>query len=915
MDTTRAHASDDEVLGAMFELRRALQDPIGDALAARTREQLVGGVGPDRTVGRYTLLTIVGRGAMGTVHTAYDSTLDRKVAVKIMLSQDSAAQVAMLAEARALARLSHPNVVTVHEAGYDGRAFVAMEFAPNGDLRQWMKQEEREPSEIFARMLEAGRGLAAAHRAGIVHHDFKPSNVLIGSDGHAKVADFGLAVVAQDLQTTESSGDRLRCDTAQGGTPAYMAPERIDGIAGDARSDQFSYCVALFEALVGQRPFMQPTLLARREAIESGEIALPPDARPIPRHVEVACRRGLSAEPEQRFPDMEGLLEALAPRHNRRRWPVFALVGIAAGATGLLMFGQPAESPPCLHGHSEIERSWNADVRAKLTAALGTNDVPYAAETIARTTAAIDDWTVEWVAGHREACAATQVHGEQSTHLLDLRMACLERHRAALDATVGVLSSDDSAMIERAAAAVYSLPTAMRCAARQALLDADRRRTTELSRLPAGWRADPSTEDAIRRSEAEAGAGRYQHAIDILQPYADASGLSPSEQARVYVKIGLAQAHAGTPGTQELLERAFDLALRANESESAFYAAVWLAGMHGVSFGRNTEGKLWLGHAAALLETFDGGFLGLLNLHEIRGIMLSQNENAFEAGIAEFNEAIALIEENSPEHPRLAEHLRNLAETQRRLGRYEQARANIVRARSIIEGAYGVRHPRAAKLLDNHATILMSMGDLDEAETLQRRSLALHRELLGPEHQYSVRNLVGLADIAKHQHDDDKTEALLREAFELETKARGEDSPYAHRMSGDIALIQARRGEVDEAVARVKRGIEVHEAQLGPDNAATVAMVGFLARVYVAAERWEEALAPAERALKASSDDPAAAAEYGFSLAQALWFSGGDRERARTLAREAEAAIRGLGHDEEADEVEAWLQAHGPTTP
>jgi serine/threonine protein kinase len=225
--------------------------------------------------GRYMVLERVGAGGMGVVYAAYDPTLDRRVALKILAragTQDMPNQ-RLLREAQAMARLAHPHVATVHEAGeVEGRAFVAMEYLSGGDLHDWLKHRERGWDEIRPVFVAAGQGLAAAHRSGLVHRDFKPSNVMFGGDGRVRVTDFGLARLAEDsqdasfddLETRFTASDSSAATplssplTREGlivGTPAYMAPEQILNGRADPRTDQFAFAVSLWEALTGSRPF------------------------------------------------------------------------------------------------------------------------------------------------------------------------------------------------------------------------------------------------------------------------------------------------------------------------------------------------------------------------------------------------------------------------------------------------------------------------------------------------------------------------------------------------------------------------------------------------------------------------------------------------------------------------------------
>jgi predicted Ser/Thr protein kinase len=269
-----------------------------------------------RTVDRYEVVRAIGAGGMGIVYLAEDTQLHRKVALKVPRAHAGDEQARTLAEARAMARLAHPNVVAVYEAGrFDDQVFVAMEFVDGITLSEWLRASERSWREVLDVLRDAGKGLAAAHAAGIVHRDFKPDNVLIDHDGRVRVTDFGLA------HALESAGE-----PCPGGTPSYMAPEQLAGATGDARSDQFSFCVTLYEALYAQR-ILSSTATTLATPHRFASLPEPPRGSGVPAWLRRVLERGLAHEPGDRFASMAELLRALAP--PRRPGVAFA-VGAAA---------------------------------------------------------------------------------------------------------------------------------------------------------------------------------------------------------------------------------------------------------------------------------------------------------------------------------------------------------------------------------------------------------------------------------------------------------------------------------------------------------------------------------------------------------------------------------------------------------
>ncbi|NVB41252.1 protein kinase [Pseudenhygromyxa sp. WMMC2535] len=297
-------------------------------------------------VGRYAIVRKLGAGGMGVVYVAYDERLDRRVALKLLRSDMSSpkAMARLEREAQAMARLSHPNVLTIHEVGtHADQVFMAMEFVEGLDLRDWLTAEARPWRAVVEHFIQAGEGLAAAHAAGVVHRDFKPDNVLVGGDGRVRVADFGLAHSfgaprEADEGSAPANEPGLTWTGSVAGTPAYMPPEQYLGGRSDARSDQFSFCVALWEGLYGQRPFLSRNLVGLADAIMAGEIDEPSDDRGVPPWLRAAVLRGLARDPDQRWPSMRALLDALGD-DPRRRWRRFGVaLGVGLGSLALLVF-------------------------------------------------------------------------------------------------------------------------------------------------------------------------------------------------------------------------------------------------------------------------------------------------------------------------------------------------------------------------------------------------------------------------------------------------------------------------------------------------------------------------------------------------------------------------------------------------
>jgi eukaryotic-like serine/threonine-protein kinase len=433
--------------------------------SARTEAGAAGGVASDLTpgasIGKYRLDRVLGSGGMGVVWAAFDPDLERPVAIKVLRSIDGVVtlRTRLLREARAMARLKHPNILTVYEVGTDrNRDYIAMELIDGADLDAWLRT--RPPrAEILAALFAAGRGLVAAHDAGLIHRDLKPHNILRGRDGSVYVTDFGLArgqieegaeVVQQPIAvaaTAVASGSYPRgvdsvLDsplTQTGvliGTPAYMAPEQFSGRAPDPRSDQFAFCITAWEALTGARPFAGSTLDELRAAASGGVPAAPPD---LPPRIATVLARGLAADPAARWPDMHVLLRELdgalaPPRRSHMALILTAVLACAAIAAGAVLFTHDrsaASSDDCGPPAEVFGSAWSAE-RRKAVVARHKLDVEGMAAA-----AALDELRAKWLAAYEATC---KLPPSASRHE---RLGCLLELRDDTREMTDELKSDD----------------------------------------------------------------------------------------------------------------------------------------------------------------------------------------------------------------------------------------------------------------------------------------------------------------------------------------------------------------------------------------------------------------------------------------------------------------------------------------
>jgi hypothetical protein len=413
------------------------------------------------SVGRYVVLGRLGAGGMGVVYAAYDPELDRRVALKLVLPgiAGSEGRTRMLREAQALAKLSHPNIVTVHDVGtHEALVWLAMEFVQGKTLGAWLRAAPRGWPEVLDTCVRAGRGVAAAHVAGLLHRDIKPDNIMVDQGGRVRVMDFGLARTGdeesapvppppQDAAVTpkvEALAMRITQAGALVGTPAYMAPEQLVGDEIGPAADQFSLCATLWEGLYGVRPFSGDDLAGLTMSVMEGVPTVPKKGR-VPSWLRKVLERGLAASPKHRWPSVEALLDALARGRSRARLrrglAVAGVIGLgAAGVWGWRELDRRDRIAGCDAAGAAIAESWNDNTRAQLRGALLATGVGYAEATADKLMPWLDAKASAWRAARSELCLDREVYGAWSAELAERGQWCLDERRMELEALVTELS-------------------------------------------------------------------------------------------------------------------------------------------------------------------------------------------------------------------------------------------------------------------------------------------------------------------------------------------------------------------------------------------------------------------------------------------------------------------------------------------
>ncbi len=762
--------------------------------------------GPPTRLGRFTVLELLGQGGMGVVYACYDGELDRKVAVKLLQKQKpqnlEVARVRLLREAQAMARLSHPNIVMVLDVGsVDEQMFVAMEFVRGQGLDAWVQKESRTWKEILAAFLQAGRGLEAAHRAGIIHRDFKPQNVLVTADGVVKVLDFGLARATEDVMqdllasvpdgAEESRSWLMRPLTQTGaflGTPAYMSPEQHRGEKVTPATDQFSFCVSLYQSLYGYFPFSTVSLSALRQDILRGAIATPPLRSTVPMRIFKVLRRGMAVAPDERFASLTARLAERArdPPPARGRVAVTAAVAGVVGVASFVAAGAytPGELAMCPDAQAELLGIWDPARAVAVKDAIMATGSPNAGEAWATIAPQMQRYADGWAQMRNEAC---QTHGEgrQSDHLFDLRTACLDQRRAGFSGLVDALASIDATTLNQAISAAGRLPGLESCADSRALTAAIAPPEDPQTRVQVqGWR------ETLARAEAQENAGRYQAGLDLVEKARTAALRLdyPPLLAEALLRQGSLQMETNAlKAADAALDQALLTAMAADHKPVAAQAISKQAFLRAARLDQPAQAQAIVPMARALNVHIEGD----VDLH--------------------------------------AEFLNNLGVVHICTGAYKEAEQEL-RAALALRERHGPAHSvKALIILDNLGSLAMYENrDLDRV-AIYRQVVATSGPALGehhPEHQRFVRNLAnGLQETGRPGEAGELLRHLERD---LEATPAGLAHAWMYAELGAIELMERDLDAARRHFEKVLRDASdqaylVQNAQMGLGRVAALA--------------------------------------------------------------------------------------------
>ena len=823
---------------------------------------------PGARVGRYRISEVLGQGGMGRVYRAHDPVLDRDIALKLLLHRSEPRDLARLQrEAMAMAQLSHPNVLPVYDIeDHQGQPVIVMELVRGQTVQQWLGAGPRRRTTILSVFICAGWGLHAAHDAGLVHRDFKPSNIMLGDDGRVRVMDFGLARPHGSPERIPSAPASLALidhDVTEThaiiGTRAYMSPEQRRGATLRPATDQYSFCVALWEALTGARPSVRSD--------DDSSLEQPPTTR-LPRAVRAALLRGLDVDPRRRFESMEPLLQILersarAPR--RIAWAVGAstLVGSTAAVAlaGAPSLPSEPESTPCSTPTDRLADLWDDAVRDRTRTAVLATGASHAPATWERIASRLDDYAMRWADGSHRTCLALQIPTPGSRPALEARAQCLDSRARILAALVTVIEQADAAQLGEAIQAAQVLPDLEACQDPPHPADAYAASSTRAAN-PAVDRAH----ERLAQLRAQQELKQFEPTIEPLRALLEQTESFGYDPLTVEVRIALGRALAETDPDQALplLERAYFDATTLHLHRAAFDAAQYLAGALGISSVRDTDqaryeqALQWAQHMKALADRRDDSELRSryavtlgyvhrrskeyqdaraaferalqldLERYPARSLPVANTASAL-AGVLTtlsehrlaqqyFEHALGIFEtELGPQHPTLVSHLKHLGVLYQTMGSMDRARAMLGRSLAIEESTNGPHTLQIASIVDGLGVIEFYDNHFAEAREHFQRAHDIREQALGADHYSLVDSLNNLAAIDFMLKDSTRGFERLQRARTIIESRYGPEHPDIASILTNLAGHHALAGDLEAAAQAFRQALEIDEANLGPD--------------------------------------------------------------------------------------------------
>ena len=896
------------------------------------------------SLGRYIVLSCLGAGGMGVVYAAYDPELDRKVAIKLLRNEAagneaSEARMRLLREAQAMARLQHAQVIAVYDVGtIEGQVFIAMEFIDGHTLTSWLKDQPRSQAQVLEVFTLAGRGLAAAHAVGLVHRDFKPDNVLVGKDGQVRVTDFGLARRADQSDEHPAVSDasssaitpqmlsvNLTRTGALMGTPRYMAPEQYQGGKTEPRTDQFCFCVALYEALYGSAPFAGDSIATLGFNVVSGRVLSPPPEARVPTWMRQVLLRGLSVNPDDRYPSMDALLTALNRERTNVswRWLIMAAVVLVALAGNLAWnLHKESRETPCRGFEKRLAGVWDDATKQDLKAKLLASGKPYAADVWERVEQALDAYTQDWVKMRGAACLA-RVRDEQLPAIFELRRRCLDERLEDVIAVTNILRKPEEVVIDNANTAVHDLSPLSRCADIEALqapppLPEDPKKRAEIERLVI----------ELAEVRAEQRFGRYGVVVDktrrLVQRSTELNYLPVLAEARYL--LGQVEERSGMARQAEkTFVRAAASAMESRNQRLVAQTWTHLTALTGYRLNQPEKAEGWDELADAALDSLSPSDAKPLRAE----LMLARCR--VQSGMRQWDRAIQFCQDAQnlrmqlygTGSPELAEVLHTLGGVYRRQGNFDQAMHFYQEALDIERKELGELHPDIASELRGMGLLLRDQRRYREALQYLGDALTIVQKSLGPDHILTSDYHLYLGTNLLHLNRLVEAQRAFQHTFDIREKADDSDGWRRSEARYFLGVALARQGRLAEALKLNLEGLEIGERDRNRKEARVAYNLHAIGVILHSMGKSNDAIPYLERALSVRQnmrpEDLQAnlnrLAETQFVLAQALWSVARGRgpalARAVTLARQAQANYSDWGNRPENDlsTVTAWLSA------
>lgn len=877
-------------------------------------------------VSRYVILEQSGVGGMGVVYAAYDPELDRRVALKILhprVAGAASTEERLLREARAMARLNHPNVITVHDVGTFGEhVFVAMEYVEGQTLREWLRAGDHDWATILDVFMAAGRGLEAAHANRVIHRDFKPDNVMVGRNGSVRVTDFGLARSSGALmpigepesgEATPHAGretERLTRTGATVGTPAYMAPEQYAQVEADARGDQFSYCVSLFEALYSLHPFAADSAEGLKTNVAEGRLNVPAGASEIPARLLRVLRRGLAVDRADRYPDMTTLLAGLrspAKTGRLRTVSVAAVFGVALVAAAGVAYTGANASGMCENAERHLNGVWDGDRRQGLKDAFAATNVEFADTAAMSVGRILDARAKAWLTMRTEACRATRVHGEQSEALLDARMVCLDQKLAETKNLVDVFLQADSEVAFRAVDAVSRLTPIEECDRGGDLIE----RRDEIANLSA---SDQELYAQVRQARTMADAGKNdesQKALSAALEQARTRGLRALEAEALY-GFGIVHNNRGEAAkARENLLAALWAADATHQDRLRMQILTALAWTYGHLDGKLDAAEQYTQAARAAHTRVEGngGDLSTIINHEASFLV---QRGKYDEAITRYEEGLATRKDLGLDiDPMYADMLNNLGGAYFSSAKYDEALEQYQRALALHEQTIGSAHPTVGEVLSNIGNVHQVQGRFEEALDYFERGLALKRGVESDASPALATTINNKAVVLQELGRLEEAVATYEHAIRI-WDASAPEHPNRAVAFSNLAEVELLRSNPVEALHHATTALEQFQALFGEEHPYCAYALANKGRANLALGNVDPAVNQLESAValfESAPADPVAQGEAQFELARALRESSPQDERIEKLSQQALAAFKDAGPRgaERAVAVEQWL--------